>query len=113
MNKSIVVPLDTQADDALDFGDISVNIEEWILTSKEFSILYKSGILEEISVNLNIILGEFEQQKIEYDLLLGLKSIIENFPTSMIDFELIRILKKLKNMINLAIKIKTNIYLFF
>lgn len=109
----IVTPLDKKSLDELNFGEEASNCSRLDLSDDEFLCLYKSGILDEINIKLNVFVDDYEQVAIfEKDKLDGLLLIVNDY-CSWHQFSLKRILSKLSLEIDKAIRNETGIFFMF
>lgn len=100
----ISVPKDYESMQALEYGVEKPNqIIQWILQEKEFEQLYNLGIFELINNKCDLIIDDFESEWIENENLLKTIKALEELDESG-EFEVI---KKLKVLVNIAIKNNT------
>lgn len=86
---------------ALEYGDEEPNqITEWKLQEKEFEQLYNLGVFELINNECGVIIDDFESEWLEEESLLKAIKALEKID----EFEVV---KKLKELVNLAIKNNT------
>jgi hypothetical protein len=104
--KQIIVPKDEKAMEDLDY-DIAEESQliTWNLTEEEYKKLVDSNIFELFNAQCDSLIDEYEDDKILYDKLDGVKAYLTNNNS----YEL----KKLNEFVIEAIKRKTAIHFYF
>lgn len=102
--RDISVPNDYEAMQALEYGNENPNqTTEWRLQEKEFEQLYKLGVFELINNECEVIIDDFESEWLEKESLpKAIKALEKNYESDELE-----VLKKLKELVYLAIKNNT------
>lgn len=102
--KYIRVPKDKKAMEDYNYGvEKKEQMEEMVLSEKQFSELYDIGVFDIINDKCDIIIDEYEEEVLELDKIpIALQAV-----TQLINDNKNKELVRLKEMLNLAITYKT------
>ncbi|QBH98318.1 hypothetical protein EKN56_19130 [Limnobaculum zhutongyuii] len=109
--KHISVPISKAAMARLDLDAcIAGDLIEFYLSEEAYKVLWKTGVIEQINKALNIMIDDFEDEKLlSNERLLHAQQIIESKLVSTN----CEILQKLLTLVNSALKHNTGIFFYF
>jgi len=107
--KIISVPLTIEAMERLDTNScIDGDLKELALEGLDYEQLWKSGLFEELNKNLNIIIDDYEDEKIPLERLQDAIKIVEEFPQKNGTK-----ISSLLNLFRVALERKTGVFFYF
>ena len=112
--RSIIVPKDKAAEEALDFGEaIDSQLIKLTLSNKEFYELYKTGIFDLINKIAKVNIDDFEDERIIAKI--DLTKIIDSLSNNQLFYSEVTkpLVLQIKQMFEEALKIGTGVYFFF
>ncbi len=107
--KTISVPLTMEAMERLDTDTcIDGDLQELELGELDYEKLWKSGIFEELNKNLDIIIDDYEDEKIPLERLQEAITIVENLPQTNNPQT-----SALLDLFRVALELKTGVFFYF